>query len=143
MARSKTWQVAIGDIMSLKLNGKNKLEDTFYQDGEDRDDSWVGYFSTYKKDVFFYLQESSQAPDKEDLRNNPEYCGCVNFELYNIRRLRSQTPWKRNVQGGFFLYTKDTTFLELCDYISQETGYVINTKILGTEKEKLDEMEEW
>ena len=130
--------------MSLKLNGKDKLEDTYKQDGENKDDSWVGYFSTYKKNVLFYLQESSQAPDKEDMRDNPECCGCVNFELYAIRKPRGGgKPWKRNIQGGFFLYTKDTTFLELCDYISQETGYVINTKILGTEKEKLEEMEEW
>lgn len=130
--------------MSLKLNGKDRLEDTYESDGDDKDNSWVGYFSTYKKDIFFYLQESSQAPTKEDLRDNPEYCGCVNFELYAIRRSRGRgDPWKRNLQGGFFLYTKDTTFLELCDYISQETGYVINTKILGTEKERLDNMEDW
>ena len=130
--------------MSLELNGKNKLEDTFYQDGEDRNDSWVGYFSTYKKDIFFYLQESSQAPTKEDTRDNPEYCGCVNFEMYMMKKSRSGgDPWKRNIQGGYFLYTKDTTFLELCDYIGQDTGYVINTKILGTEKEKLDNMEEY
>ena len=130
--------------MSLKLNGKDKLEDTYKSDGDDMDDSWVGYFSTYKKDIFFYLQESSQAPDKEDLQSNPEYCGCVNFEMYAIRRPKNGVSvWKKNIDGGFFLYTKDTTFLDLCDYISNETGYVINTKILGTEKEKLDEMEEW
>lgn len=130
--------------MSLKLNGKDKLEDTYKNDGDDKDDSWVGYFSTYKKDIFFYLQESCQAPDKEDKRDNPEYCGCVNFELYSIRRPRGEgKPWKRGLQGGFFLYTKDTTFLDLCNYISQETGYIIDTKILGSKKDILDEMEEW
>ena len=130
-------------MMSSKLNGKDKLEDTFYHDGDDRSDSWTGYFSTYTKNIFVYLQESEQAPTKEDPQRNPEYCGCVNFELYSIRKFRSGSTYKYNIQGGYFLYTKDTTFMELCDYISSDTGYVIDTKLLGTKKTEVEDMEDY
>ena len=60
-----------------------------------------------------------------------------------IRKFRSGSTYKYNIQGGYFLYTKDTTFMELCDYISSDTGYVIDTKLLGTKKTEVEDMEDY
>ena len=123
------------------MNRNDKLGETYKSGGEDNENSWVGYFSTFDLKVFIKLDESEQLPDRDDMKADPTLTGCVNYEAYTIVPRRR---YARNIGGGYFLYNADSTFGELCDFIMKDIGYIIDKKVIGKEKDKVkDQMDYW
>lgn len=126
-------------LMSSELNKNTKIVDVNDVVDYTKEDNCYGYFSTYEKNAYVHICESSNKSNTKIVDATPVYKGCILYSILTSRR-RSSTLWRSGPHT--FFYTADTTFGQLCDDIRKEYGVVVNKKLLGKEKDDV-QAREW